>query len=131
MSEIEDICSSIGILQEGALIYREDFSNLYREMGMEEVHRFSLPGDQFNLKPEIEKIISGDVVWNSTEKGFEFILGPEDVYRFLSKMDRLSLKGINYSQEKPGLEEAVLRLSRSAKTAVWRLPQPFTLYYGS
>ncbi|MBI9103081.1 MAG: ABC transporter ATP-binding protein [Spirochaetales bacterium] len=113
MNEIEDICNSIGILQEGRLIYNGNFSGLYDKLGMEEIHRFSLPDDKEQIREEIEALLDFEPNWSAgPDGGLQFTLEKLDGYQFLKKMDSLSLVGLNYSQEKPGLEDAVIRLNQ-------------------
>ena len=112
MNEIEDICSKIGILQEGELIYDGDMDGLYNKMGMEEIHRFKISSEYKNLRPKIDSLIGGETLWSTEKDGFlNFSMGESDGYQFLKHMDSLALKGLSYSQEKPGLEEAIKRLS--------------------
>ena len=112
MSEIEDLCSDIGILQSGRLIYRGDLTGLYEQLGMEEIHRFSIPSEYGDLCTEIEDMMNGPVNWSrGPESEMIFKLGADDGYRFLKQMEHLRLRGLRYSQEKPGLEEAVKRLT--------------------
>jgi len=112
MNEIEDICSKIGILQEGKLIYNGDFDGLYSKMGMEEIHRFKISAEYGHLRQDIENLVKGDTLWTAEKDGFlSFSMGERDGYQFLKHMDSLSLAGLSYSQEKPGLEEAIKRLS--------------------
>jgi ABC-2 type transport system ATP-binding protein len=112
MGEIEEICSNIGILQEGKLIYEGDFDGLYDQMGMEEIHRFNIPGVYKDLQKEIEALIEGESLWKCEEDGsLQLSLGSAEGYKFLKHLHTLPIKGLNYSQVKPGLEEAVLKLS--------------------
>jgi len=112
MSEIEEICPRIGILQQGRLIYEGEPDSLYRKLNMDEIHRFSMPWQHKGLRGDIERLAGGDVDWTDVEAGdICFSMTAENGYRFLKNMDSLSIKGLSYSQEKPGLEEAVKRLT--------------------
>lgn len=115
MSEIEEICSKIGILQEGRLIYNGDFNGLYNKMGIREIHRFSMPSEYTHLRQDIEKLVKGETHWSDEKEdgSIHFSMGEDDGYLFLKHMDTLPIKGLNYSQEKPGLEEAVIKLTAS------------------
>ena len=112
MNEIEDICSEIGILQSGRLIYRGDFAGLYELMDMEEVHQFTIPGQYDAMRSKIEAMIPGVPEWRSGSGG-EIVcrMSSADGYSFLKQMDSLGIRGLCYSQEKPGLEEAVMKLN--------------------
>ena len=116
MNEIEEICGKIGILQEGRLIYNGDFEGLYRLMGMEEIHRFSIPGEFGNRRGEIERLAGSRVVW-AAEAGdrLSFELPSDAGFGFLKNIDSLGISGLSYSQEKPGLEQAVIRLTSGAE----------------
>ena len=112
MSEIEELCPRVGILQEGRLIYDGGYDDLYRRMGMEEVHCFNIPARYAHLKERIEDLAAGPLSWNGEKKGeLEFSMPADAGFRFLKNVDSLSLSGMSYSQRKPGLEEAVMKLT--------------------
>lgn len=112
MSEIEEICPRVGILQEGRLIYDGEPDSLYGRLNMGEIHRFSMPARYGHLKKRITEIIGKAPDWGETEgEEVQFAMDSERGYRFLKHMDTLNIKGLSYSQEKPGLEEAIKRLS--------------------
>ena len=119
MSEIEDICSNIGILQEGKLIYEGNFDGLYNKMGMEEIHCFFIPSAFASYQNEIDSIIDGETIWSNGQDGsLQLSLGAKEGYNLLRHIHRFPIKGLNYSQVKPGLEDAVLKLSSGAVHAV-------------
>lgn len=112
MNEIEDICSNIGILQEGELIYKGDFNGLYSKLNLEEKHKFTIPPESTLVKKDIDKYLKQDSSWKESNDGsLELTLPAEHGFSFLKNLHRFSIKGLSYSQEKPDLEEAILKLS--------------------
>lgn len=112
MSEIEDICSNIGILQDGELIYRGDFNGLYSKLDLKERHKFSIPIESAHYKDEINKFIGYSGIWSNSRIGnLELQLSSGKGYEFLKELHRFPIPGLIYTQEKPGLEEAILKLA--------------------
>lgn len=112
MNEIEDICSDIGILQEGEIIYRGNFNGLYSKLNLEEMHKFTIPSESASIKNDIDKHLKLDNIWNESNDGsLELILTAKHGFNFLKDLHMFPIKGLSYSQEKPDLEEAVLKLS--------------------
>lgn len=115
MNEIEEICSNIGILQEGRLIYEGNFSGLYEKMDMEEIHRFHIPSEFIFFRSDIEAVVDGKPSWHTEVDGsLQLSLGADDGYKFLKVLHKFPIKGLKYSQVKPGLEDALIKLSKGA-----------------
>lgn len=110
MNEIEDICSDIGILEEGKLIYNGDFKGLYNRLNLKEQHHFSVEKCSDKTLGEIKNFLNLEI--KSNNGSFEIQLEDEIGFRFLKELNKFPLSGLSYSQVKPGLEEAVLQLSR-------------------
>ncbi len=112
MNEIEDICSNIGILQDGELIYRGDFNGLYSKLDLKEKHKFSIPIESAHYKDEIDKFIGNSGIWNNDDIGnLELLLPSDKGYGFLKELHRFPIAGLSFTQEKPALEEAILKLA--------------------
>lgn len=111
MNEIEDICSKLGILQNGELIYNGDFSGLYNQLDLRERHKFTIPLSAAHHKDHITEFVGDGGVWSESDENLELLLPSEEGFNFLKELHRFPIKGLTYTQEKPALEEAILKLS--------------------
>ena len=113
MTEIEQICNQIGILQEGELIFHGGFKSLYNKLGMEDIHRFIIPFKYSTLKPDIDNLFTVKPSWINQKGGdLELTLSANDGFLLLKNLDKFKINGLSYSLEKPKLEEAVIHLSK-------------------
>ncbi len=110
MSEIEQICKNVGILQQGRLIFNGTYSELYNLTDLKEKHHFSF--SDHRLLNKINSLIKLDEssVINSGGK-FIITLDKKDGYHLLKNIDFDGTTGLEYTQRLPSLEDAIIKLS--------------------
>ncbi len=110
MSEIEQICKNVGILQQGSLIFDGTYKELFNLTGLKEKHHFSF-SDQ-RLLNKINQLIALDES-SVIKEGNKFIITVDKTegYHLLKNIEFDGTSGLEYTQRLPSLEDAIIKLS--------------------